>query len=454
MQLPATDDTIVAISSGWQATPLGIVRLSGPASWGFIERLGVAIPPTCDPPLWTTGRIHFDADDWLPATVSWFRGPRSYTGQDIAEIHTVGCLPLLRQLSAQLIEWGARRALPGEFTARAFMSGRLATTQVQGVLTLMQSEHQAAIRQAARLVRGNQRRQIADVAERITRLLAQIEAGIDFVDEEDIRFVTSDEIIAALDAVLADLGGIGPGAVREPRLGRPHIAFAGLPNAGKSTLFNALVGHERALVSPVLGTTRDVLAAEITLGDVPAVLQDCAGLGASADELELASHLAAEHTMHLADLVLWVHAADTAWDDRETAACSEIDIGRRVLVLSKVDLAGGRVPSEVPLPFHARAEVCATDGGGMGRLREILTRRLGEQDGLRTDTWSGGEFRVAAAALRRASELAERAPQHSSSQELISLELREALGVLSDEASEKLDEQLLDRIFAEFCVGK
>ena len=288
----------------------------------------------------------------------------------------------------------------------------------------------------------------------MTQLLAHIEAGIDFVEEEDIQFVTRDEVVATLDALIADLGEADADEVDAARGGRPHVACAGLPNAGKSTLFNALVGYERALVSPVLGTTRDVLAAEVELDGVVAVFQDCAGLGASADEIALASHLATERTMQLADLVLWVHAADMPWDERETAACAGIEPDRRVLVLSKVDLASRPWGGEIPVNFPTRVGVCALNGTGMGELRATLARRLATGVELPPDELRGGEHRLGVAALRRARDLADSIQCELLFSDLIALELRAALAVLARETHQSVSERLLDHIFAEFCVGK
>jgi len=452
MQVPALSDTIVAVSTGWQPAALGIVRLSGPDAFALVGELGPVPPATA--PAWTDARVRLDDVHTLPATAYWFRAPRSYTGQDLVELHVVGCLPLLRALSARLLECGARRALPGEFTARAFLNGRLAARQVAGVLNLMQAQHAADVREAARLARGDARRRIADLRERVTRLLALIEAGIDFVDEDDVRFIAPAEVVATLDGLLADLDAVEARSGHDPHLGRPHVALGGLPNAGKSTLFNALVGYERALVSPVLGTTRDVLSAEVEFGGLAAVLQDCAGLGSSADDLELASHLASERAAQQADLVLWVHAADTRWDTRETTALERIGPAKLILVVSKADLASVVAEPAPEQRFVAEVRVSASRGTGLQDLRAVVSRELGECTAARSGGPAVGELRVACAALRRAKELAATSGGALSLPELICVELRTAFQVFVSETFAPLDERLLDRIYAEFCVGK
>ncbi|MCK4343478.1 MAG: 50S ribosome-binding GTPase [Phycisphaerae bacterium] len=452
MQAPLIDDSIVAVSSGWQSTPIGIIRLSGPNSFELLRRLGTT--PAADRPAWTSARLRLDSDQTLPATVFWFSAPRSYTGQDVVEVHTVGCLPLLRELSARLIEMGARRALPGEFTARAFILGKLDARQVEGVLGLMQSEHEAVVRQAARLTRGRQRRLADDLAERSTGLLALIEAGIDFVEEEDIRFISPAEVVQELDTLLAELDRAALGSPDEPLAGQPHIALVGLPNAGKSTLFNSLLGTERALVSPVLGTTRDVLSAEIELGGHRALFQDCAGLGSSAADLEIATHLAAERTARQADLVLWIHAADAAWDDHETASCRQLSPERLLLVWSKVDLAAQHPPDTIAATFEDIVEVSVKDDIGLSRLRALLTARLDRLARPGAISASGTDLLAVSEALRRARVIAAQQLSDMQSPELVALELRVACDLLASAKYRPIDEDILARVFSQFCVGK
>ncbi len=452
MILPLLDDIIVAVSTGWTPAPLGIVRLSGPGCFDLLRALGV-LPPAPSQPTWTAARLALSGSGLLPATLFWFPTPRSYTGQDVVEIHTVGCLPLLRELCAELIAAGARRALPGEFTARAVRTGRLEARQADGVLALLQAAEQRAARQAARATRDSRRQELADIVEHLTQLLARVEAGIDFVDEEDVRFVTGPELVAALDGLSASLARLGAAQRHETRAACPHVALVGLPNAGKSTLFNALLGYERALVSPVLGTTRDVLSAELDFGGVRAVLQDCAGLGGSADELELATHLASERAAEQADLVLWVHACNAAWDEREEAAVRRSAPARRLLVLTKCDLVSDARGARVPRLFEAEVPVNAGTACGLTELRSAIRAHLAGLPPLAPTSPAHGEFAGATAALDRARALA-RAGEIVSSPELVALELRLARELVADASSAPLDEEILGRIFAQFCVGK
>jgi len=456
MQMPALDDTIIAVSSGWQATPLGIVRLSGTAAFELLDRVGVSLPTADTRPNagWYDATLSLTDDLNLPATVFWFHAPRSYTGQNVAEIHTVGSLPALRALSAHLIDAGARRALPGEFTARAYLNGRLSPDQVEGVLALINAQDQAAARQAARLSRQSYRPRVEKRTKRLTELIALVEAGIDFVDEEDIHFITPTELTQAIDQLVDEIDALGQTGRGLERPGQPHIALAGLPNAGKSTLFNALLGYERAIVTPVLGTTRDVLSAEIEVGGVAAVLQDCAGLGPSADELESAAHLAAERATDQADLVLWLHDRSTDWEARETEVCRRIPQDRRLLVLSKCDRPARSAKPPPSIAFAATAETSAVSGTGLSGLRRLLAdhlETLGESSGSGMTTEHLGP---ALAALHRARDLASGTDDALALPEVVALELRRTWESLKALDHGRLVEDVLGNILSRFCIGK
>ena len=311
MRLPSTNDTIVAVSSGWAPSPVGIVRLSGPESHELVDAVVKWRKPLKpDSPRLFQACVAVDTRMTLPATILLFCGPHSYTGQDMVEIHTIGCLPALRSLCATLIEGGARRALPGDFTARACLGGRLAADQVEAVLSLINAENAADARAAARVSFGMRLRCADELMTRLKDLLALIEAGIDFVEEEDVSFISPSQVCRAIEEMQAILNEWQTTSDRTVQSGKPHVALAGLPNSGKSTLFNALLDRARAIVSPVIGTTRDVISADIDVG-VAIMLQDTAGLSSMCDDLEAATHLASENAAQQADRVLWVHDRDS-----------------------------------------------------------------------------------------------------------------------------------------------
>ena len=448
MQTPATTDTIVAVSTGWSAAPLGVVRMSGPDAFDLVERLAPAIADssTARFPVFVDARLRVRANLQLPATVFLFRAPRSFTGQDIVEIHTVGALPALRELSARFIELGARRALPGEFTARAFLNGRMGVNQVEGVLQLISASDESSARQAARLARGGRDHTVETISDRLTDVLSSVEAGIDFVDEEDVAFITTEELTAALDELIRQVEKLAGAGVGDWRRGKPHVALAGLPNAGKSTLFNALTGTDRAIVSPVLGTTRDVLSAEIDAEGISVVIQDSAGLGDALDDLESAAHLAAELAAEQADVVLWVHDRAKPWKPQEEQVCNRIPAERRILILSKSDKPDARIDTRSA--FFARTlSVSAATGRGIDAVRAELSHLLSDQPPTPGLGLESGRFASAIESLHRARE-------SITFPELAALEIRTCWESLNSTSATPLVEDVLAKIMAKFCIGK
>jgi len=454
MRLPALTDTIVAVSTGWQPAPLGIVRLSGPESFRLVARLGITVPDLCDRrSFWTEGRACLGGEVSCPVTVFWFPGPHSYTGDDLVELHTIGCLPLLTALRDRLAEWGARLALPGEFTARAFQRRKLDAAGVERVLNLLRVQDDAAARELRRRQRDSHRATVSRVVDELTDLLARIEAGIDFVEEEDIRFVSPAEVCATLDRLAAEMESCLRGSA-DPHAGLPHVLVAGLANAGKSTLFNRLAGTERALTSPIEGTTRDVLSARVELDGCTLVLQDCAGFGTGGGCADEAARAAAQATLRQADVILWLHAADMPWQSMEVELCRELPVERMILVRNKIDLATAGPRSDEPTWFTAALDVSALRGDGLDELRARLGRLLGEWGVAEPQTDGTPAMREALEALRRARALSYVSAHDLTSPELISLELRLARSALVDWSARTLDEAILDRIYTEFCVGK
>lgn len=470
MLLPAMEDTIVAVSTGWSPSAVGVVRLSGSKAAeltvGLIERGGEG---TADVEGLSAGRnaivearIEADEAGSIPAKLLVFRGPRSYTGQDVIEIHTVGCLPLLRALCARLIERGARRALPGEFTARAFRNGKLSADAVKQVSSLICAESQAGARAALRGAGGERERRIGATVDRLMRILGLVEAGIDFADEEGISFVSAcearEETAAALseiEALWAEAGGEGGSAAA-------HVTLAGLANAGKSTLFNVLVGSERAIVSPIVGTTRDVITAEVEIGGRRVVIQDTAGLGDDEDSLSSASYVAAQRAAGAGDVVLWVHDGTRTFDGRELRMMEGVEEERRVVVLTKADRAGraggcGAPGGGVDESGVVKGEcitVCAWTGSGIDALRASICRRLDRTAVAVGETTCQAALHEASDALVRAVELIPETDGPPRSGELLAAELRVALAALDPWRRVPDPEEVLGRIFSQFCIGK
>lgn len=441
MQFPGTHDTILAVASPWRPSPVGIIRLSGPRAFEIVDAVIAAEPSAVRP---ATARRGVTAsliaplpDVTLPADIFRFPAPASATGQDVVEIHAPGSLPLLRALLDRLVVAGARRALPGEFTARAYLNRKIDAAGAAAVLELIHATDATSARAALRLARGATA-EAADIQRRLLALLARVEADIDFVDEEDVAVLSAAQTRAAIVALADAIQPLNAARALETRHRRPHVALAGLPNAGKSTLFNALLGRRRAIVAPVEGTTRDVLSAEVDLAGREVVLQDCAGLGESRDDLELAAHRAAEQAADLADAIIWVHDSTRQWSDLERAALRRLDPDRVVIALSKSDESVQANPQP-----DAGIPICAPRGEGLPRLRASVAARLAAAPELAAP---GPDWSAVLAALARASDAAP--------PELVALDLRAALHELRSADQPSLDEDVLGFIFTQFCIGK
>lgn len=438
-------DTIFALASGAGRAAIAVLRISGPGTEALLRRLA-GRPPR--PRVASLRRLRDprDGEALDEALVLWFPGPRSYTGEDAAELHLHGGRAVVAGVAEALAAAGARPAEPGEFTRRAFLHGRLDLTAAEGIADLIAAETAAQRRQALRQAGGALERIYADWAARLARLLARQEAFIEFEEEDlpdDLDAAVAAEAAALASEIEAHLAAGG----RSERL-REGLVFAilGAPNAGKSSLLNALTGREAAIVSARAGTTRDVIEVTMDLGGVPVTLADTAGLRASADEIEAEGIRRALRRAEEAELVLAVFAADRT-PDAETLALVRRAAPAVVVVANKVDLAAPpeSIAGQQPLAIAART------GEGLEALR---ARLVAEAVGRAGWTEAAGLTRPrhraalgeAVAWLRRLDEAA--------LPELRAECLRAALQGIGRITGRVGVEAILDLVFGEFCIGK
>ncbi len=352
-----TRDTIFALGSGQLPAAIGVMRISGPAAGHALQQLGGALPPPrraslkrlIDP------RDHSELDR---ALVLWFPGPASATGEDCAELHLHGGRAVAAAAESALAAIGLRRAEPGEFTRRAFANGRLDLAEVEGLADLLAAETELQRRSAQAMAGGALSRAVEDWRTRLLALSARLEATLDFADEGDV----GDDgglpsgFADGCRALAADLAQWLDRPRAEPLREGFRVVLAGPPNAGKSTLFNALVESEAAIISAQPGTTRDVLVAGVALAGVPFSFVDTAGLREDgAGEIEAIGIARARAEAERADLVLWLGPAGTGPTDRPlweiSAQCDRSDVTAKSLPALRVS---------------------AKTGAGLGALREAL----------------------------------------------------------------------------------
>jgi len=430
-------DTIAAIATAPGSAGVGIVRVSGPAALRVADAVfaGRSRPSRTPGGRFLYGTFRGEDGETLDDGLCLvFRGPHSYTGEDVAELQSHGSPAVLARLLGRVLEVGARAARPGEFTLRAYLGGRLDLTQAEAVLSLVNAQTDAARRQATLGLSGAIAARVSGVAEDVTRTLAAIQAMLDY-PEEGVPEAEREEPLARAEVELTALVGTaraGQIATRGARL-----ALLGRPNAGKSSLLNALLGYERSIVTPIAGTTRDYLEAQLELAGVPITLVDTAGLRETSDEIEAAGVRQAQLLGQNADLVLLLE--DGSAEREPLDLVSDVPILR---VQTKTDLgpcwqAAGFLP------------VSAVTGAGLPELRgAVRAALLGNQT--RSEAWLTTE-RQADAARRALMHLA--AARHLPD-DLASYELEQALGALAELTGRDVQEDVVDVVFRNFCVGK
>jgi tRNA modification GTPase len=457
--MTSPSDTIAAIATAPGRGGIGIVRVSGRGCSGIAEALLGRLPTP------RAAELHrfLDAagepiDEGLAL---YFPGPASFTGEDVLELHGHGGPVVMNLLLRRVLELGARAAAPGEFTQRAFLNDKLDLAQAEAVADLIDSGSAEAARAALRSLQGEFSSQVHDLAEAVLELRMWVEAAIDF-PEEEVDFLGDRALAARLEFIRHRFAGLAETA-RQGTLLRDGLTLviAGRPNAGKSSLLNRLAGYDAAIVTPVPGTTRDVLRERIEIDGLPLHVLDTAGLRESPDEIEAEGIRRAHRELARADRVLFVVDAS----DPGAVAAIEADLAAlpteapHTVVFNKIDRIGGE-PSASPVAAAAgtealsRIDLSAATGVGLDLLRQHLKDCVGFHP-------SGSGVLSARTrhldALRRARAHVEEAHRLLTARhagELVAQELTDAQKQLGEITGEVTSDDLLGRIFGSFCIGK
>ncbi|MGH8317176.1 MAG: tRNA uridine-5-carboxymethylaminomethyl(34) synthesis GTPase MnmE [Steroidobacteraceae bacterium] len=446
-------DTIVAAATPPGRGGIGIVRVSGPR---VPEIAAVLLGELPLPRRAGFSRFLDAGQEPIDAGLAlFFPAPHSYTGEHVLELHGHGGPLVLEALVARVAELGARRALPGEFTQRAFLNNKLDLAQAEAIADLIDAGSRQAARAAMRSLQGEFSAMVRGLTEAVIDLRTYVEAAIDF-PEEEIDFLADRELEERFQAVQDHFEAVSRCA-RQGRLLREGmtVVIAGRPNAGKSSLLNRLAGYDAAIVTPIPGTTRDIVRERIDIDGMPLHVLDTAGLREHADIVEAEGIRRAHAEMRRADRVLFV--IDAANDSGAAAYTEErgrlpVDVPV-TLVLNKCDVATG-IPVADTVSGPPRVALSALTGEGMDALRSHLKTCMGYLT-LEAGTVSARQRHLDALdRARRQVVEAERRLRDSRAGELVAEELRGAQQALNEITGEFTSEDLLGRIFGGFCIGK
>lgn len=441
--------TIAAIASPPGPALRGLVRLSGPEAAALVRATlrseGAPFDPAHARQL-LRGRFD-DGRGSQPVTVLWMRAPRSFTREDVAEFHLPGAEPLLARALARLLELGAAVARPGEFTRRAFLNGRLDLSRAEGVLALTEAANEAERAAAARLLEGGLAGRAEAIREGLLELATLCEASLDF-DESDTGHVPRAELLSLLAASESALAETRAWEVRRAAPSAlARVVLVGAPNAGKSSLWNALTGG-RALVSDLAGTTRDSLEGEWALPGGACLLVDGPGLDPGGQGPDARAQELFARQREQGDLILWVVDA--------CAPAPALPNDARLVAWNKGDLPGAPPAPAASASGPEVVAVSARTGAGLPALAAAVGRHLAGRgdEAAGTPRLLFARHQEALERARQALEAVRAGLEGGLSLDLVAEELRAALGALDDLAGRSTPEDVLDRIFARFCLGK
>ena len=443
----STSDTIVAIATPPGRGAIGIVRLSGPQAASIAASLTGRAKPL--EPRRATFAALTAGDIRDRVVVTWFPKPASYTGDDIVEIGAHGSAVVLEAIVSRALAVGARLAAPGEFTLRSFLNGKIDLTQAEAIADLIDAATPLQARAAFDQLSGTLTQKVGRIDAELFDVMARLEASVDFPDE-GYHFIEPAVVTTAINSLVQQIDAILASA-RRGRLVREgaQVAIVGQPNVGKSSLFNALVGSHRAIVTDIAGTTRDLLTEVVNLRGLRVTLVDTAGLGEGRDPVEREGIERARRAMRVVDVVVLVCDNASAWENTR-AMLDDVPPEQVVCVSSKADLANGWcLPGSVP--------VSSLTGLGLDQLVDRIHATLGQEPTDDTPMVSNVRHidlleKTRSVLLSAATAVHEAGTQLS--EEFVLADLQEARLLLESVTGQRSSDDMLARIFERFCVGK
>jgi tRNA modification GTPase len=467
MRRASEPDTIAAVATPPGEGGISVIRVSGPHAIEIVEKGFVGKKPLKDVQSQTAhfGQFfdsHRNILDTLIALV--FRGPHSYTGEDVVEVSCHGGILVTGRILNAILEDGARLATPGEFTKRAFLNGKLDLSQAEAVADLIHSGSDLAHRSSLQQLEGRLSKQINSLRDRLIETVGLLELELDFV-EEHLEIVNKQELILKVESTLEDLRVLLKTSI-EGRVYREglKVVLAGAPNAGKSSILNTLLNEDRAIVTEIPGTTRDTIEESLSMGGMLFRVVDTAGLRDTKDVVEQEGVSRTHAQIETSDILVYIIDSSRQPSSREMEKASEVLLSTaasKIVVLSKTDLSSGdpyrlsqSLAENASLDF---VEVSVRTGQGVERLRELLARTIPskikpyhESSVTVTNLRHAQAIKDAAESL----ELALKTLKEGKSSELVIVDLRASLDHLGEITGAVTSEEILESIFARFCIGK
>ena len=444
-------DTIAAISTALGEGAIAVVRISGPDAV-FVGKKILTRQEFPEPSRMYLTTLHDDEGNLIDRVLCvHFKSPKSYTGEDVIEIHTHGGILAARKCLELALSNGARLAEPGEFTRRAFVNGHIDLTQAEGVLSAINSKSEDALKAAARTMTGELSRIITKIHDEILNLQGRLEIQIDFPEGE---FLEGLETVSGIKAVIRELSEIIPRCSAGMILNQGvRVVIAGLPNAGKSSLLNALLGRNRAIVTEIPGTTRDIIEESIIIGGVPVRLSDTAGLRGTDDVIEAEGVRLAVEAMRESEICVYVIDGSKGAAPEDLSYIRGLDDRRVIIAVNKSDLPEKEKVSDIDSALP-KIHVSAKTGSGIDALKSaIYDIAAGDSvisSGLNVSAGQLSELRGALSDLREAERAAVNGIGEDVTAGLLGSARERMLRVLGVEAGD----ELLDSMFSRFCVGK
>ena len=454
------EDTIAAIATPLGEGGLAVIRISGKSAFAVADKcftpLGKsALKPSAAP----THTVHYGrivhagrTVDEVLATV--LRAPRTFTGEDTVEVTCHGGLLAAKSVLDAILQNGARAAEPGEYTRRAFLNGQIDLAQAEAVADLIHARTELALVAANEQLAGKLSARIGQLRDDLIKTLAHVEAHIDFPDE-DIAPDTKTQLLARLERGVALMDELLRTSNEGQILRRGvRAAIVGRPNAGKSSLLNQLLGHDRAIVSHIPGTTRDTIEETANVRGLPIVFVDTAGLREGGDEIEAEGMRRSRESLARAEFILHVLDGSEALTDADQKHLAEFVAKKRIVVRNKIDLpAKLKLPEKIDVPV---VEVCCLSGKGIDVLKDAIKQLIwaGEINAETLQVMINSRHQEALTRARAATQRSIDALRADKTLELVALDLRIATNAVGEIVGKTTTEDLLDSIFSQFCIGK